>query len=357
MHDVEKQHGGDTTALVKSLAAELGFALCGICEADETDHRRHVLDWLARGRHGTMRWLAENVELRMDPRELLPGARSVICVADHIGPETKSKIGPASHVARYAQVDDYHNVIRKRLHKLVDALREQHPTEQFRVCVDTAPILEREHAARAGLGWVGKNTMVIHPERGSHLLLGEVVTTLDLQADEPEPDHCGTCTRCIEACPTQCITPYALNASRCISYLTIEHRETIAADLGEKLGDWLYGCDVCQDVCPYNNPQRGPVGQQPGGFYGPPRPAQVDAISVLGWSEQDRRDAFTRSAMKRAKLNQMKRNALWVLARRVNTDAALRDRVRHIADDTTEDPLVRNTARQVLEQTPSTDCR
>ena len=339
---------------VKQIARELGFALCGVAAAAPTVHRQHVLDWLAAGRHGSMRWLAEHVDLRMNPRELLPEARSVICVADQIGPGSQENVTAGERggrIARYAQLDDYHKVLKKRLHEMADRLRDNWPGEMFRVCVDTAPVLERDVHQRAGLGWVGKNTMLIHPFRGSHLLLGEIITTAALEPDSPEPDHCGACTRCIEACPTQCITPYEVDASRCISYLTIEHRERIDPALHEAMGDWLYGCDVCQEVCPYNNPQRAQVSEGPTAQYGPPRPAVLDALAVLNWTEEDRRAAFTRSAMKRAKLNAMKRNALIVLGNTVDRwadDSQVMHRIRQVAHDAQEDPLVRDTAHQVL---------
>ena len=154
-------------------------------------------------------------------------------------------------IARYALGDDYHDQIKTRLHKLADFIRERAPEAQTRCGVDTAPIMEKELAARAGIGWIGKNTCVINEQIGSWLFLGEVITTLDLPADEPATDRCGSCTRCIDACPTAAITaPYQLDARRCISYLTIEHRGDIDSDLKSQISDWLYGCDICQDVCP-----------------------------------------------------------------------------------------------------------
>lgn len=180
---------------IKSLAKELGFALCRFAAADATDHRHEVIQWFESGRHGTMQWLADHLEKRLDPRKLLPAARSIICVADHIGTggsqisNRKSEIS-SGRVARYAHFDDYHKVLKKRLHQLADALRAEHPNELFRTGVDTAPLLEREMHHRAGTGWVGRNTMLIHPLRGSHLLLGEIITTLALSPDDPEPDHC-----------------------------------------------------------------------------------------------------------------------------------------------------------------------
>ena len=338
------------------MARELGFALCGVAPAAASEHCEHVVQWIEAGRHGSMRWLAEHLEQRLDPGTFLPGAQSVICVADHLGPAQGGSAAPAhgaarGRIARYAQVDDYHVVLKRRLHRLADLLREQHPTETFRVCVDTAPVLEREVHQRAGLGWVGKNTMLIHPLRGSHLLLGEIVTTLPLEPDSREPDHCGSCTRCIDACPTQCITPYQLDASRCISYLTIEHREGIDTSLHWAMGEWLYGCDICQEVCPYNAPIRGRVSEMPAQPYGSGRETSLDALAVLGWTEDDRRATFTRSAMKRAKLRQMKRNALIVLGNLLEdrTDRAeVLNRIESIAQNPAEDAMVRQTARQVL---------
>ena len=346
---------------IKRRARELGFAACGIANAEPTAHRQHVLDWLAAGRHGEMAYLGKNVEVRLDPSEIEAGAQSIICVADHIGPDplthqqsagaTVDTPGPTGRVARYAQVSDYHKVLRKRLYQLADALRADHPEEAFRVCVDTAPVLEREHAARTPLGWTGKHTLLLHPDLGSHLLLGLIITTLDLPTDAPHTDHCGTCTRCIDACPTQCITPWSVDASRCISYLTIEHRGPIDPQYHAAIGDRLFGCDVCQDVCPFNQktePTRLPPGYEP-------RASSFNLLDVLGWSEDDRRAAFAKSAMKRAKLPQMKRNALIVagnaLAR--NDNGALRDHASAIAEDESEEDMVRQTARQVLGGTGS----
>ncbi|MEX0741317.1 MAG: tRNA epoxyqueuosine(34) reductase QueG, partial [Phycisphaeraceae bacterium] len=207
-----------TAEQVKQRAADLGFTLSGIAPALASEHADHVRRWLAAGRHGSMAYLEKNLELRLSPHALLPGARTVISVADYLPPthdrsprqvgetpeQQSDKVGG---VARYAEYDDYHRIIKKRLHRLADEMQALAPDEHFRACVDTAPVLEREHAARAGLGWVGKNTMLIHPQLGSHLMLGELLTTLELPPDTIESDHCGSCTRCIDACPTQCITP------------------------------------------------------------------------------------------------------------------------------------------------------
>jgi len=344
-----------TSDFIKQQAAALQFALCGITEARPTDHAEHVRRWLDDDKHGSMAWLANNLEKRLDPMQLLDGARSVICVADDLTPgrensKLETRNSNTGRIARYAQFNDYHKIIKKRLHQLCDVLGQRAPAHQFRACVDTAPVLEREHAHRAGLGWAGKNTMLIHPRRGSHLMLGEIITTLPLEPDKPEPDHCGSCTRCIDACPTGCIEPYSLDASRCISYQTIENRGPIDPQFDETVDDWLFGCDICQDVCPFNNPQRASGdGDQLHERYGA-RPAAMDLMAVLDWSPDDRIAALTRSAMKRAKLDQFKRNALLVAGNqlRKHPDQKLYNRIASLADDERESPMVRQTARRVM---------
>ncbi len=223
---------------VQQLAEAHGFALCGVTDARPSDHREHIHQWLADDRHGEMAYLSNNLNVRLDPNALLDGAKSIICVADfHPHHESPAQDGePRGRIARYAWGDDYHKIIKKRLFAIADALRQGEPEHDFRCTVDTAPLLEREHAHRAGIGWVGKHTLLIHPQHGSWMLLGCIVTTLPIEhGDMPRPmaDHCGTCTRCIDACPTDCITPYAVDASRCISYLTLEHRGMIDPALHE----------------------------------------------------------------------------------------------------------------------------
>ncbi len=340
---------------------DLGFALAGVAPVRATRYERELRDWLAAGSHGEMQYLAEHLRERLDPRRIVPGARSILCVADryHDGgpePERSPEQRPRGRVARYARGDDYHQVIKKRLHHLADELAGEFPGETFRACVDTAPVLEREVAQRAGLGAVGKHTLLIEPGVGSWLLLGELITTLELAPSEPSgEDPCGTCTRCIDACPTGAIAPWTVDATRCISYLTIEHRSDIAPDFHEAIGDWIFGCDVCQDVCPHNQPTGRAAGAPVHPAYAPRREG-FDLLEVLGWDEQGRRDAFVRSAMKRAKLAMMKRNAIIVagnvLARR--DEPALRQRIEAIAADTDEDLMVRRTARSVLKNSSGT---
>ncbi len=300
-----------------------------------------------------MHYLARHMAQRLDPRRLVPGARSIICVADryHDGrAEPSPGPGPRGRIARYARGDDYHVVMKKRLHRLADELASQFPAESFRACVDTAPVLEREIAQRAGLGAVGKHTLLIEPGNGSWLFLGELITTLALTPSEPcVEDPCGSCTRCIDACPTDAIAPWTVDATRCISYLTIEHRSEIDRDLHAAMGDWIFGCDVCQEVCPHNQPtERSRVAdvhpayaERHGGF---------DLLEVLEWTEQDRRDAFVRSAMKRAKLAMLKRNCLIAAGNRLAQvdDKPLRARVETIASDPDEEAMVRTKAIAVL---------
>ncbi len=357
---------------VRRLAQEQGFALLGIAPAQPSEHTEHVVTWLARGSHGEMGYLAQNIEQRLDPRALLPGARSIICVADLYveGPTPSAAMGkseiPFGRIARYAWGDDYHRVMKKRLHTLADALRERWPEHHYRTTVDTAPILEREHAQRAGLGWTGKHTLLIHPDLGSWLLLGEIITTLPLQtaADAgsgPMTDHCGTCTRCIDACPTQCITPHQIDAQRCISYLTLEHRGPIDPALFPAMGSWIAGCDVCQEVCPFNQEQRGfkedrsaaalssKASILPNYRPRPPAPG-IQLLDLLNWDGEERRRAFERSALKRLKLDQLKRNALIAAGNylRERNQPALRHRIEEIAGNAQEVELVRATASAVL---------
>lgn len=353
---------------IRTKCLELGFALAGVCEARPSDHARELRDWLSRGEHGSMEYLARNTELRLDIRKLLDGARSVIMVADqyHERPasgqstEANESRGASGRIARYAHGGDYHKHMKKRLHRLCDELQARHPHERFRAFVDTAPVLEREHAARAGLGWIGKNSLLIHPRLGSWLFLGGVVTTLDLASETPDrpiSDHCGGCTRCIDACPTGAITPYSVHASRCISYLTIERRGEVAPELAQKIGDWIFGCDVCQEVCPHNSARDAAFDRGARNDVYTPRRDGFDLLEMLGWDENERRRAFETSALKRATLAMMKRNAINALANRpgARDDEALQRRFSTIAADPAEPELVRETAASALRRLSATD--
>ncbi len=305
------------TESIKCKARELGFDLVGIAEAGPSQSNDRYVDWLAQGYHGTMTYLArpDAVARRADVRELFPGARSVVVVGMNYyvtPPSQTGEVPGRGTVARYAWGDDYHGVIADRLKQLVAFIEAGagHPVAH-KICVDTSAVLEREWAVRAGLGWIGKNTLLIHPRAGSWLLLGELLLELDLEYDAPiAADHCGTCTRCVEACPTQCIlSDRALDASRCISYLTIELRGDLPAGLRDLVGDWVFGCDVCQQVCPWNR-----FAHSTGEPAFAPRHTTLDLRELAGMDEETFQARFAHSAIRRAKLKGLARNAALVAA-------------------------------------------
>ncbi|MBH04964.1 MAG: tRNA epoxyqueuosine(34) reductase QueG [Phycisphaeraceae bacterium] len=356
---------------VQDIATQMGFSLVGIVPAMPSDHGDYMRRWLNAKKHGEMGYLAKHLEKRLDPGKLFTGAKSVICVADCHAcnyDSTGSDPNRIGKIARYSWGDDYHKIIKSRLFQLADALRTRWPDQHYQAAVDTAPILEREHAHRAGLGWIGKHTLLIHPKLGSWMLLGQIVTTLSIDftpphdaevaaepLGEPLTDHCGSCTRCINACPTQCISPdgYQLDASRCISYLTIEHRGAIEPDLFKAMGQWVAGCDICQEVCPFNSPEhqsKYPV--IPSHHRYTPRPPApgIDLLELLDWDTKTRQEAFRSSALKRIKLTQLRRNAVIAAGNYLaqHEDDELYRRLNQIAQDPNELDLVRSTAQQVL---------
>jgi epoxyqueuosine reductase len=298
---------------IKALASSLGFQRCGIAEARSVRRADYVRVWLNSGRAGTMTYLQRNVELRLDPRQLLPGANSVIVTAmvyrqEPCATEQPASTGPFGRVAMYAWGEDYHTVIRERLHEMVAALRREISVPfEARVCVDTAPVLERAWAEEAGVGWIGKNTLVMHEDLGSYLFLGSIVTTLDASPDPQAENRCGTCTACLEACPTSALpVPYQMDAARCISYLTIEHRGPIDPELAEKQGVWIFGCDLCQEVCPFN--RHSPLTQEPRFSIRAPGP-RIPVEEVLSWTGPEHRRVTRGSATGRATEAMWKRNA------------------------------------------------
>jgi len=253
-----------------------------------------------------MHWMDRRFDQRTDPATYLPGARSVICAAVNYHVPLAQPPPGHGRIARYALGDDYHVHMKRRLFVLADWLRERAPGSLTKVAVDTAPVLERELAALAGIGWSGKNTCVINQDIGSWLLLGEVLTTIALPPDAPATDHCGSCRRCIDACPTGAITgPYQLDARRCISYLTIEHAGEIDANLRPEISDWLFGCDICQEVCPFNHapPTATDPALQPRFATG-----SLDVQEVLRWRQSDYSKALRNSAIKHVRLPVLQRN-------------------------------------------------
>ncbi|MCH6483750.1 tRNA epoxyqueuosine(34) reductase QueG [Pseudoxanthomonas sp. LH2527] len=244
---------------VRTLAREFGFQRCGIAGIELGDDERHLRDWLAEGLYGSMTWMAQHGDKRSRPQELIPGTLRVISVGLDYGRNDGDDAwdtlgdGQRAYVARYALGRDYHKLMRNRLQKLAERLQAEIGTFGHRVFVDSAPVLERALARNAGLGWIGKHTCLIDRDGGSWFFLGEIYVDLPLPIDAPASGHCGTCTRCIDVCPTQAITaPYRLDARRCISYLTIEHKGAIPEDLRPAIGNRIFGCDDCQLVCPWN---------------------------------------------------------------------------------------------------------
>lgn len=243
------------TQRIKAKVLDLGFTHVGIADADRLDKEgTHLQEWLSRGYQGTMAWMARNIEKRIDPSNILPGAKSVICVAmNYYTPTRHSSDSHRGRISRYAWGDDYHDVVGEKLKLLWAWMQQEFPGIDGRYYVDTGPVMDKVWAQRSGIGWIAKHTNVITPDMGSWVFLGELITTLELESDAPATDHCGDCTLCIEACPTNAIVePYVVDANRCLSYLTIEHRGEIEGEVTDHFENWIYGCDICQDVCPWN---------------------------------------------------------------------------------------------------------
>jgi epoxyqueuosine reductase len=299
------------TAAVRRRALELGFQKVGVVRAGPlSEERARLEEWLARGHHAEMQWMARDVGRRTDPFELLPGARSVVVVAfNYFTPHEHSGVQGTGKISRYAWGDDYHDVLGEGLRALLEFVREHAPEAGGKVCVDAQPMMDKAWAARAGLGWIGKHSNLITRDYGSWVFLGELILDLELEYDDArEEDHCGTCTLCLDACPTGAITePYVVDSNRCISYATIELRAPeLPAEVAANLDGWLYGCDVCQDVCPWNRfeqPTAEPRFE--------PRPGNVsaDLCEILELTPETYAARFRRSPVKRAKLAGLQRNA------------------------------------------------
>lgn len=301
-----------TPSILRDLAATCGFDLVGIARAGMQPDFGRFREWVNRGLAGEMRYLTDHrADLRQSPDALLPGAKSVICVGVvYNGPEPYSARfaePERAWISRYAWGDDYHDLLRAKLEDLNCRLQQTEPFSS-RVCVDTAPLLERSIAKRAGLGWIGKNTCLINQRIGSWFFLGELITTLDLEPDSAPPDRCGTCSRCIDACPTSAIIPspdgrFELDARLCISYFTIELRSAIPEDQRIAIGQHVFGCDICQDVCPWN--RRAAVTAEPGFA---PREFAPDLERLAQIGEEEFRRMFRHSPVSRAKYRGYLRN-------------------------------------------------
>jgi len=327
------------TQAVKARALEVGFDRVAVGPAGPAEHAARFGAWLDAGYAGGMDYLTRTRVERGDPERLLPGCRSVLALALAYGPrEDDPSWRP---VSRYARGRDYHDLMRPRLAAVVDYLRQAAgPATASRAAVDTSAVLERDLAARAGLGWIGKNTNLIAVGGGSYFFIGTVLTTAALVADGPATDHCGTCTACLDACPTQAfVGPWVLDARRCLAYLTIEHRGDVADEWKPEMRDWLFGCDVCQEVCPWN--RKAPAAREPALAPSAPLPS-LEAL--LEMDEAAFRARFRGSAMSRARRAGLARNAALVLGNR--GDRAAVPALRRALDD--PDPGVRSAAAWAL---------
>jgi epoxyqueuosine reductase len=247
------------TKIIRQKALALGFSSVGIARAGNLrEEGFHLTEWLNKGYHASMAWMEKNPEKRIDINNVLHGVKSVVCITLNYYADVKHTDSPGiGKISRYAWGDDYHVVMTSRLQQLLKEIQADHPEVHGKAYVDTGPVMEKVWASRAGLGWQGKHTNLITKEFGSWVFLGEILLDCELDYDEPIADACGTCTACIDACPTDAIVePYVLDSSKCISYLTIEHRGDIAPELSKHFDGWIYGCDICQDVCPWNRFQR-----------------------------------------------------------------------------------------------------
>lgn len=331
------------TRALKSEAIRLGFDAVGIAPAVPSPNAALVHEWLHRGYHGTMEYMARNVEKRLDPSSLFPSARSVVCLATlYRARDIPSELASKSSrgvVSRYAWGDDYHELIIRRAERLLDWLRQRGGDgADGRAFCDTAPVLERELAARAGIGWIGKNTLVLNRRLGSYFFLAEIVVNVELEPDAPTPNHCGSCRRCLDACPTGAFPePGALDATKCISYLTIELKGAVPEEHREPMGNRVFGCDICQEVCPWNRKaatsDAAAFAPRPGLFA--PKLAALMALTV-----DEFRRIFKGSPVKRAKRAGLLRNVAIALGNSGDSRAipALR---RGLSDD---EPIVRQHA-------------
>ncbi|HET9581772.1 MAG TPA: tRNA epoxyqueuosine(34) reductase QueG [Gemmatimonadota bacterium] len=330
----------ELTRSLKDEAGRLGFALVGVARAEAVAEASRLAEWLDRGHHGSMVWMTRHFEKRTDPRELVPGCRSVVCVGLPYG--ARETHGPQGvRVARYAAGEDYHRVLKDKLRALLDYGRRLDAAFDGRAFVDSAPVMDRYWAERAGLGWRGKNTLLLNKRLGSFLFLGELLVTAELEPDLPGTDHCGTCTRCLDACPTGALVePYLLDARECISYWTIEHRGELGAAAETAIGSWLFGCDICQEVCPWNQD----AGDADEPRLAPGEAAWPDALDdLLGLDEREFERRYGDRAIERARRRGLVRNAAIVAG---NTGLGSTAALERAAAD--PDPVVAATAGRAL---------
>ena len=296
---------------IKAKALEIGFSKVGLVPARAlTEEGAKLREWLRMGYHGEMHWMEREPEKRSDPASIFPGAKSMIVLAlNYYTPHQHENDSSKGKVSRYAWGDDYHDVMQEKMRLLLDWIKAENPGAEGKICCDIQPVMDKAWAVRAGLGWLGKHSNVISTEFGSWFFIGEIILNIELQYDtETVPDHCGSCTACLDACPTQAIVqPFLVDSNRCLSYATIELRAPeLPDDIVNNLEGWLYGCDICQDVCPWNRFQKATEEKR---FEPREGNASPDLVGIEALSDGEYAAKFRRSAMKRTKLSGLKRNA------------------------------------------------
>jgi len=307
---VLKSNTNKHSVFIKKEAKRLGFDFCGISKAEFlTEEAPRLEKWLKENKHGEMKYMENYFDKRLDPRLLVDGARSVISLLYNYYPE-QTQVTDAPKISKYAYGKDYHEVIKDKLNEFLFSLKQEIGNVSGRAFVDSAPVMDKVWAAKSGLGWVGKNSNLINKQQGSFFFIAELIIDVELEYDGPIKDYCGTCTKCIDACPTEAIVaPYVVDGSKCISYLTIELKENIPTEFKDKMDNWAFGCDVCQDVCPWNS------------FSMPHNQAQFkNTNGLLNYTESEWNDIteetfnfiFKNSAVKRTKYKGLKRNLMFL---------------------------------------------
>ena len=300
----------NSSQLIKKIAQDLGFSFCGISKAEYLEEEAPRLEeWLKRSYQGKMSYLENHFDKRLDPTKLVPGAKSVVSLVYNYFPEKKHQSDKQPKLAKYAYGQDYHFVIKDKLKEFMLQIQREIGHVEGRVFVDSAPVHERAWAAKSGLGWIGKNSLLLNREMGSFFFLAELIIDLELEADGPMKDYCGTCTACQDACPTDAIPePYVVDGSRCISYLTIELKDEIPTEFKKSMEGWAFGCDICQDVCPWNRFSKSHSEQK---FL----PQGWEEFSQEDWREMTHevfQNVFKKSAVKRTKFEGLKRNLRFI---------------------------------------------
>ena len=301
----------ERTSFIKATAQKLGFSFCGVSKAAFLEEEAPRLEaWLKRGYQGKMGYMENFFDKRLDPTLLVPGARSVVSLLYNYFPSKGLSPESEYKVAKYAYGEDYHFVLKEKLKTFLDAIRAEIGEIYGRAFVDSAPVLERAWAKKSGIGWIGKNSLLLNRESGSFFFLSELILDLELEYDGPAKDYCGTCTACMDACPTDAIpTPYEVDGSKCISYFTIELKEEIPSEVKGKFGNWIFGCDICQDVCPWNSFSK--PHQEPR-FDPSPEFRDMTTNDWKELTEEVFQKSFKKSPLKRAKFEGLRRNIKFI---------------------------------------------